>query len=77
MRGATEKYHYPELVGEPLRLGLNFTFSLKHVTQFIVLGDQMSLVTVDKFGVDEKKIQNGGCFFSANNKVSTTQVSVP
>ena len=28
MQDATEKYHYPELVGEPLRLDLNFTFPL-------------------------------------------------
>ena len=32
MQDATEKCHYPELVGEPLRLELNFTFPLEHVT---------------------------------------------
>ena len=32
MQDATENYHYPELVGEPLRLELNFTFPLEHVT---------------------------------------------
>ncbi len=32
MQDATERCHYPELVGEPLRLELNFTFSLEHVT---------------------------------------------
>ena len=26
MQGATENFHYPELVGEPLRLELNFNF---------------------------------------------------
>ena len=31
MKDATEKCHYPELVGEPLRLELNFTFPLEHV----------------------------------------------
>ena len=48
---ATEKCHYPELVGEPLRLELNFTFPLEHVTELIVLGERMSSVAIDKFGV--------------------------
>ena len=30
MQDATENCHYPELVGEPLRLELNFTFPLEH-----------------------------------------------
>ena len=51
MQDATENCHYPELVGEPLRLELNFTFSLEHVTELIVLGKRMSSVAVDKFGV--------------------------
>ena len=52
---ATESCHYPELVGEPLRLELNFTFPIEHVTDLIVLGERMSLVAVDKFGVVGKK----------------------
>ena len=32
MHGATENCHYPQLVGESLRLELNFTFPLEHVT---------------------------------------------
>ena len=32
MQNATENCHYPELVGEPLKLELNFTFPLEHVT---------------------------------------------
>ena len=51
MQDATEICHYPELVGEPLRLELNFTFPPKHVTELIVLGKRMSSVAVDKFGV--------------------------
>ena len=51
MQDATENCHYPELVGEPLRLELNFTFPLEHVTELIVLGDRMSSVAVDKFVV--------------------------
>ena len=56
MQDATENCHYPELVGEPLRLELNFTFPLKHVTELIVLGERMSSVAVDKFGVVGKNI---------------------
>ena len=36
MQDATENYHYLELVGEPLKLELNFTFPLKHITELIV-----------------------------------------
>ena len=56
MKDATENCHYPELVGEPLRLELNFTFPLEHVTELIVLGERMSSVAVDKFGVVGKNI---------------------
>ena len=51
MQDATENCHYPELVGEPLRLELNFTVLLEHVTELIVLGERMFSVAVDKFGV--------------------------
>ena len=51
MQDATENCHYPELVGEPLRLELNFTFPPEHVTELIVLGERMSSVAVDKFAV--------------------------
>ena len=56
MRDATEKCHYPKLVGEPLRLELKFIFPLEHVTGLIVLGERMSSVAVDKFGVVGKNI---------------------
>ena len=56
MQDATENCHYPELVGEPLRLELNFTYPLEHVTELIVLGERMSWVAVDKFGVVGKSI---------------------
>ena len=56
MRDATENCHYPVLVGEPLRLEINFTFPLKHVTDLIVLGERMSSIAVDKFGVVGKNI---------------------
>ena len=51
MQDATENCHYLELVGEPLRLELNFTNPLENVTELIVLGERMSSVAVDNFGV--------------------------
>ena len=56
MQDATENCHYPKLVGEPLRLEQNFTSPLEHVTELIVLGERMSSVAVDKFGVVGKNI---------------------
>ena len=56
MQDATEKCHYPELVGEPLRLELNFTTPLENITELIVLGERMSSVAVDKFGVVGKNV---------------------
>ena len=56
MQDATENCHYPELVGEPLRLELNFIFPLEHVTQLNVLWELMSLIAVDKFGVVVRNI---------------------
>ena len=41
MQDATENCHYPELVGEPLRVELSFTNLLENVTQLIVLGERM------------------------------------
>ena len=59
MQDATENCHYPELVGEPLRLEINFTFPLEHVTELIVLGERMSSVAVDKFGLVRRNIRKG------------------
>ena len=56
MEDASENCHYPELVGEPLRMELNITNSLESVTELIVLGERMSLVAVDKFGVVGKNV---------------------
>ena len=56
MQDATENCHCSELVGEPLRLELNFAFPQEHVTELIVLGERMSSVAVDKFGVVGKNI---------------------
>ena len=51
MQDATVNCHYPELLGEPLRLELNFSFRLEHITELIVLEKRMSSVAVDNFGV--------------------------
>ena len=56
MQDATENCHYPELVGEPLRLEINFTNPLENVTELIVFGEGMSSVAVDKFGVVGKNV---------------------
>ena len=78
MQDATENCNYPEIVGEPLRLELNFTFPLEHDTELTVLDERMSSVAVDKFGVVGKIIEIGYCFSPANNQTyPTPQVSVP
>ena len=75
MQDATENCHYPKLVGELLRLKLNFTFPREHVTELIVLGEQMSSVAADRLGVVVSKMDNVS---PANNQpYPTTQVSVP
>ena len=51
MQDGTENCHYTEPVGEPLKQELNFAFPLEQVTELIVLGERMSSVGVDKFGV--------------------------
>ena len=56
MQNATENCQYPELDGEPLRLELNFTIPLENVTELIVLGERMSSVAVDEFGVVGKSV---------------------
>ena len=56
MQDATEGVHYQELVGEPLRPELISTFPPEHVTGLIILGERMSSVAVDKFGVVGKNI---------------------
>ena len=56
MQDATENCHYPDLVGESLKLELNFTFPLEHVTELIVMGERMSSVAVDKLSVVVKTI---------------------
>ena len=56
IQDATENCHYSGLVGEPMRLELNFTNPLENVTEIIVLGERMSSVAVEKFGVVGKSV---------------------
>ena len=51
MQDASVNSHYPELKGEPMRLELNFTFPLEHVTEPFVLGERMPWDEVDRFDV--------------------------
>ena len=56
LQDATENCHYPQLVGEPLRLELNFTFPLEPFTELILLGEWTSPVAVDRFGFVGKNV---------------------
>ena len=56
MQDATENCHYPEVVGEPQRLELNFSNPLENVTELIVMGERMSSVAVYKFGLVGKNV---------------------
>ena len=56
MQDAKEKCHYLELVGDPLRLEIIFTQPIENVSELIVLGERMSSVAVDNFGVVEKSV---------------------
>ena len=59
MLDATEQCHSPELIGGPLKLELYFGSPLENVTELIVLGERMSSVAVDKFGVVGKNLWDG------------------
>ena len=59
MQDATEHCHYPEIIREPLRLDLYFNSPLEKVTEFILLGERMFSVAVDKFGVVAKNLSDG------------------
>ena len=45
MQNATENCHYPEFIGQPLRLELNFTHPLENVAELSVLGERMLPLT--------------------------------
>ena len=56
MEDGAENFHYPEHVGEPLRLELNFTQPLENATELIVLGERMSSLAVNNFAVVGKNV---------------------
>ena len=53
---ATNICQYPELLGEPLRLGLNFTYLLGHVTEMDLSRERKSSVSFDKIWVVGREI---------------------
>ena len=58
MQDAIGNCHYPEPVGEPLRLELNFTLPLEHVNELSVLGNECLRLQLKKFvlgGSSEKE----------------------
>ena len=59
MQDDLENYRYRELVGESLRLELNFTIPLEQVTEFILMGEGISSTAVEKNGAVGENIQNG------------------
>ena len=68
MEDATENYHYTELVEEPQRLGLTFTFPLEHVTELIILGKRMSPLQLTRLLLLEKNLK---CMLFLSSKQST------
>ena len=56
LQDAGENIHYPELSGESIRLEMFFDRSLGNVTETIVLGETMSTVKLDQFGIVAKNV---------------------
>ena len=56
MQDATEHCHFPELIGESLRLEIYFSSPLENVTEVIVLDERMSSVEVGMFCVNGKNV---------------------
>ena len=56
MQDTTEICRYSELVVEPLRLELIFTYPLEPVTEFIALGERMFSIALEKLSVVGKNI---------------------
>ena len=54
LQNAGENIHYPELIGESIRLEMFFDHPLRNVTEIIVLGEKMSTVKIDQFGMVAK-----------------------
>ena len=54
MQDATKSCRWPELAGEPLRMELNFTYPLQHVTGFIVFGEECLWLQLTSLVLSEK-----------------------
>ena len=59
MQQATENCHYPELVGEPLRLELNFTNPLENVTELMYWVNECSRLQLTSLVLLERMCKNG------------------
>ena len=53
---AIQNFLYLDLIGEPLRVELNSTFSPENVTELIVMDKRISWAAVDTAGVVEKDL---------------------
>ena len=76
MQDATENRPYPEVVGEPLRLELSFTYPLEHVTELFALGERMSSVAVDTFGAVVKMYLKVLIYLSSKNSFVSHNSSI-
>ena len=56
LQDAGENIHYPEFIGESIRLEMFFDHPLRNVTEIIVLGERMSTVKIDQFGTVAKNV---------------------
>ena len=77
LQDATENCHRLVLVGEPLKLELNFTFPPEHVTELILLWERESSVELDKFGVVGNSLKEHFSSPAKNQLYRVTQVPVP
>ena len=55
-QGGKENCHNPELIGEPLKVEVNTTVPVEHLTALIVLGERNSSGAPEKFGVFGKNV---------------------
>ena len=58
MQDATENRHYTEIVREPLRLELNFTFPQKHGTSSLFWGNDCLWFQLTSLVLLEKRSKN-------------------
>ena len=59
MQDATENCHYPELVGAPLRLELNFTNPLENVTELLYWVNECRRLQSTSLVLLERMCKNG------------------